>query len=113
MVSGRFVVPLDESRRRAMPARLIVHVSLALARAVGAVDFARRREDQKRVAVVVQVGIVFNLASRFGNRHLPAQGTRLVERLLDNLAHRLLVEVHHLVVSFRGCLTDKKHITLA
>ena len=54
-----------------MPAGLILLESLALALTVRAVDFARRREDQERVAVEVHVGVRLKLRFGFGDSDLP------------------------------------------
>ena len=80
-----------------MPAGLAAPVRLALASAVGGVDFIQRREDQERPTVKVHVGVFFNL--RFGlsyGRLPPAIAGNFVESLLRHLPHLVLVYAHHL-----------------
>ncbi len=66
------VITLDESRDGAMPTGEALPVCPALACAIGAVDFIRGREDEKRVAVNMKVRILFQLLFSFYNRGLPA-----------------------------------------
>jgi len=58
-----------------MPARLAIRVRPALARPVGGIDFARGREDEERVAVVVHVRVLLDLLHGFDNRRLPPART--------------------------------------
>ena len=78
-----------------MPARLTASVCLALTRAVRAVDFTGRGENQERATIKVYVWIFFELLLGFDNRSLPSARVRnFIERLLDDLLHPVLVYVH-------------------
>ena len=95
------VVPLDQPRRRTVPAGLAAGERLALARAVGGVDFAGRREDQQRLAVEVHVRVLFELRLRLSNGGFPtAVAGNLVEGGLCDLLKSVLIYVHYRCFAF-------------
>src|SRR4051812_10464079 len=71
-----FVVPLDDTRRRAVPAGLTAHISPALARAVGFVDLVRRTENKECVAIPVDVRITLEFSLSPGDCPLPPEAAR-------------------------------------
>lgn len=71
-------------------------IRLALACTVRGIDFVRRRENQKRLAIKVHVEILFDLLLGFSNCDLPtARAGNLIEGFLNHRLHSVLFDVQH------------------
>ncbi len=121
LVARLLVVAFDDAGGTSMPARLVVaRVGDALADAVRAVDFVGfRRQDEQRIAIKVEVRILFKLLLRFGDGRLPAPRIfaalrgGVIEGCLNNFLEYRLIQVHRFPSLHAVCMAAILFINIA